>query len=303
MASEDHRALSMRILFIVNPISGVGAGKKLPKKIKELPEYRDIIYDIRFTEYAGHAREIVEEARKKGGYTHIVAVGGDGTVNEVGTSLYGSDIAFGIVSLGSGNGFARHLGYSVSMKKALHQILSNAYAKVDMLEINGTYSLNVSGAGFDAEVAHEFNRFRVRGVVSYIYAGIKMWFRYPEKTYKITYDGKVITDKCFILSFANSSQYGNNASIAPHASLTDGLMDICLLKRPKPWGVVPFLFCLMNAGIDKLSYFREIQCKEALIEGNIAKVHIDGDAARMTSPLHLKVHKGALRVVVPKYAK
>lgn len=301
MESGD-KGKQMRILFIVNPVSGFGLGKRLPEKIKSLPEYRQIDYDIAFTHYAGHARELVKEARTRGKYTHIVAVGGDGTVNEVGTSLFGSDIAFGIVSIGSGNGFARHLGYSVHMKKAIRQVLSDSYAQVDMLEINGQYSLNVSGIGFDAEVAHEFNRFKIRGVFSYILAGVKMWFRYPEKTYKITYDGHSLTDRCFILSFANSSQYGNNASIAPHASLTDGLMDICLLKRPPYWAIVPFLIYFLNSGLDRLSYFKEIQCREAVIEGDIHKAHVDGEAAFMEAPVRLKIHKGALKVIVPKYA-
>ena len=216
----------MHILFIVNPISGLGLGKELPEKIRRIPEYDSIPYDIVFTEYAGHARKLVEDARQEGKYTHIVAVGGDGTVNEVGGALCGSDVAFGVVSLGSGNGFARHLGYSTRMKKALRQVLSGAYAYVDMLEMNGLYSLNVSGVGFDAEVAHEFNRLKRRGVFSYIYAGLKMWFRYTEQEYKITVNGKILNERCFILSFANSSQFGNNASIAPHASLKDGMVDI-----------------------------------------------------------------------------
>ena len=231
----------MRILFIVNPISGLGLGKELPGKIKRLPEYDNVDYDIVFTEYAGHARVLVEEARATCKYTHIVAVGGDGTVNEVGGALCGCDIAFAVVSLGSGNGFARHLGYSIFMTKALKQVLTNQYAQIDVLEINGKYSLNVSGVGFDAEVAHEFNHLKLRGVLSYIYAAIKLWFRYPEKKYKIISDGKVMKVSCFILSFANSSQYGNNAYIAPHASVRDGLMDICILKRPAFWEIMWFL--------------------------------------------------------------
>jgi len=293
----------MRILFIANPISGSGAAKRLPQVIKELPEYDTIDYDIEFTICAGHGRQLVQEAIKSQKYTHIVAVGGDGTVNEVGTELYGSDIVFAIVSLGSGNGFARHLGYSVCMKKALLQVLTKEYAQVDMLEINGVMSLNVSGVGYDAEVAHEFNRFRIRGVFSYIYAGVKLWFRYSSKEYKIVYDGQEVKETCFILSFANSSQYGNNASIAPHASLRDGRMDICLLRRPPFCKVIMFLLYFMNGNIDKLSYFRDIQCEEAIVEGDIQHVHIDGEAMFMKSPLHLKVHKGVLKVVTPKFAR
>lgn len=293
----------MRILFVVNPISGLGLGRELPDKIRRLPEYDDVVYDVVFTEYAGHAVKLVEEVRTTKKYTHIVAVGGDGTVNEVGSALRGSDIAFAVVSLGSGNGFARHLGYSVFMAKALRQVLCDSYANIDMLEINGKFSLNVSGVGFDAEVAHEFNKQKLRGVFSYIYAAIKLWFRYPEKKYRIISNGKVMQVSCFILSFANSSQYGNNACIAPHASVRDGLMDICILKRPAFLEILWFLLFFMNSRIYKLSYYKELQCEEAIIEGGINHVHIDGDAYNMSSPLHLKMHKGVLKVVVPKFIK
>lgn len=293
----------MRILFIVNPISGLGLGRELPDRIKSLAEYDDVAYDIVFTEYAGHATKLVEKAKEAKKYTHIVAVGGDGTVNEVGSALYGSDIAFAVVSLGSGNGFARHLGYSMFMSKALKQVLCDSFAQIDMLEINEKFSLNVSGVGFDAEVAHEFNKLKLRGVLSYIYAIIKLWFRYPEKKYKIISNGKVMRVSCFILSFANSSQYGNNACIAPHASVRDGLMDICILKRPAFLEILWFLLFFMNSRIYKLSYYKELQCEEAIIEGDISHVHLDGDAYTMSSPLNLKIHKGVLKVVVPKFSK
>lgn len=293
----------LHILFIVNPISGLGLGKELPDKIKKLPEYDDVAYDIVFTKYAGHATKLVEEARSARKYTHIVAVGGDGTVNEVASALYGSDIAFAVVSLGSGNGFARHLGYSMFMNKALKQVLCDSYAQIDMLQINDKFSLNVSGVGFDVEVAYEFNKLKLRGVFSYIYAAIKLWFRYPEKKYRIISNGKVMRVSCFILSFANSSQYGNNAFIAPHASVRDGLMDICILKRPAFLEILWFLVFFMNSKIYKLSYYRELQCEEAIVEGDISHVHIDGDAHFMESPIQLKMHKGVLKVVVPKFVQ
>lgn len=291
---------SRRILFIINPISGLGLGKEVPERIKKLPEYDCVRYDVAFTEYSGHARKMVEEVRVTGKYTHIVAVGGDGTVNEVGGALCGSDIAFAVVSLGSGNGFARHLGYSIFMTKALKQVLTEQYVYIDVLQINDKYSLNVSGVGFDAEVAHEFNHQKLRGVFSYIYAALKLWFRYPEKKYKIISDGKAMKVSCFILSFANTSQYGNNAYIAPHASVRDGKMDICILKRPDFFEIIWFLLFFVSAKLYKVSYFKEIQCQEAIVEGAVSRVHIDGDAYLMTSPLHLKVLQGAVKVVVPK---
>ena len=141
----------------------------------------------------------------------------DGTVNEIGTALINTGIAFGVISLGSGNGFARHLGFSQMMNKALKQILKSETTDIDVVEINGHYSLNVSGFGFDAEVAHFFSRMKIRGIFSYIYSIIHMWFRYPGKRYVFHIDGKTWEEDCFVLSVANSSQYGNNDSIAPKA--------------------------------------------------------------------------------------
>jgi YegS/Rv2252/BmrU family lipid kinase len=290
----------MRILFIVNPTSGAGAGKELPDRIKSIPEYNTIDYHIVFTEYAGHASKLAQEARDSLKYTHVVAVGGDGTVSEIGGVLCGSDIILAIVSLGSGNGFARHVGYSMFINRALKQVLTDNYAQVDVLKINDKYSLNVSGVGFDAEVAYEFNHLKMRGVFSYLYAAIKLWFRYPERSYKITSNGKTMQVSCFILSFANSSQYGNNAYIAPHASVRDGLMDICILKRPAFFEIIWFLLFFVSAKLYRLSFYKEIQCKEAIIEGDISRIHIDGDVCSLESPLHLKILPGALKVVVPK---
>ena len=288
------------ILFIVNPISGFGWGKDLPHKLKSMSEYKDVDYEVAFTEYRGHGRKLVEEARETGRYTHIVAAGGDGTVNEVGVALMGSDIALGIIGLGSGNGFARHLGYSIFMHRALRQVLTDQYEQVDVLQMNDKYALNVNGVGFDAEVAHAFNKSKWRGPISYMYYIIRLYFKYPEKRYKITSGGEVMRVKCFILSFANSSQDGNNAFIAPLASVRDGLMDICILRRPAILDILLFVFTLINKNIYRLSFFKEFQCEEAVVEGPISKVHVDGDAYKMSSPLHLKMHKGVLKVVVPK---
>ncbi|MGL5683313.1 MAG: diacylglycerol/lipid kinase family protein [Marinifilaceae bacterium] len=289
-----------KMLFIVNPISGFGWGKDLPNKLRSMSDYKDIDYEIVFTEYGGHARKLVEEARKLNKYTHIVAAGGDGTVNEVGVALMGSDIALGIIGLGSGNGFARHLGYSIFMHRALRQVLTDQCEQVDVLQMNDKFALNVNGVGFDAEVAHAFNKGRWRGPLSYMYNIIRLYFKCPEKRYKITSGGEVMRVKCFVLSFANSSQYGNNAFIAPLASIRDGMMDICILRRPAMLDVLFFLFTLLNKNIYRLSFFKEFQCDEAIVEGRIDKVHVDGDAYHMKSPLHLKMHKGVLKVVVPK---
>ncbi|AZS31564.1 diacylglycerol/lipid kinase family protein [Butyricimonas faecalis] len=291
-----------RILFIVNPISGFGLGWEIPYRIRRIAAYKHIEYNIRFTEYAGHAKEIVEQAKQQN-YTHIIAAGGDGTVNEIGTALINTGIAFGVISLGSGNGFARHLGFSQMMNKALKQVLKSETTNIDVVEINGHYSLNVSGFGFDAEVAHFFSTMKIRGIFSYIYSIVHMWFRYPGKRYVFHINGKTWEEDCFVLSVANSSQYGNNASIAPKASLRDGLVDVCILKRPKYYQIPRFLYCFMNSKIARLPYFSEIQCEEAILEGDLNKAHIDGDPYTLESPVKVKVLPGVLKVIAPKLSR
>lgn len=292
----------MKILFIINPISGFGLGKEVPGRLRRLKMYREVDYMCRFTEYGGHATEIVRQAREED-FTHIVAVGGDGTVNEVGCELKGTDIAFGVVSLGSGNGFARHLGFSMQINKALKQLLTSPVTSIDMIEINGRYSLNVSGIGFDAEVAHFFSKMKLRGIFSYIYSIIRLWFFYPEKTYRFRVGDTYWEERCFIVSIANSSQYGFNASIAPKASIKDGLFDICILKRPKYYQIPRFLYCFGSSKLGMLKYFREIQCSEAVIEGEVSVAHIDGDPYYLESPLHIRNLPGVLRVVYPRLLK
>ena len=201
----------IRMLFIVNPISGFGLGWEVPYRLRRISAYRHVEYNVRFTEFPGHAKVIAEEAKQQG-YTHVVAVGGDGTVRDVGTALMGSDVALGVISLGSGNGFARHLGFSLMMSKALKQLLSSEETYIDVVEINGRYSLNVSGFGFDAVVAYFFNKMKIRGFLSYVFSVIHMWFRYPSRHFVFHINGETWAEECFIMSVANSSQYGNNAS-------------------------------------------------------------------------------------------
>lgn len=290
-----------RFLFIINPISGLGQGKDLPSRLRRTRSFRGVDYVCRFTEYAGHAAQLAAEGLDEG-FTHIVAVGGDGTVNEVGRMLRGKEVAFGVVSLGSGNGFARHLGCSLMIDRALKQLRNSPVAAIDMVELGGHFSLNVSGVGFDAEVAHYFNTMKIRGIASYVYSVVRLWFRYPEKRYHLRIDGQEWEEECFILSIANSPQYGYNASIAPQASLQDGLVDICILKRPKYYQIPRFLYCFGNSKMGRLSYFREIQCREALIEGDISRIHIDGDPYSWEGPLDIRIHPGSLKVVAPKLA-
>jgi diacylglycerol kinase family enzyme len=228
-----------------------------------------------------------------------VAVGGDGTVNEVGSALSGTGTVMGIVPLGSGNGFARHLGYSMREDKALAQLLAGREERVDVMEINGRCSLNVSGLGFDAAIAHVFARGKARGLLAYVWAATRAWFSYKESDYAFRVGDEEWSARGFIVSLANSSQYGYNFVIAPGASARDGLLDLCILRRPRLHEVPYYLFCAATGRVDKLSRFRRVTCEEVTIRGAGPEGHVDGDPCTFTSPVRARVIAGALRVIVP----
>ena len=291
-----------RILFIVNPNAGWHNGGDFKTLLGKMRGYGEVSYDIKLTEYSGHARVLAEEAVACGDYGAVVAVGGDGTVNEVGSVLVGSDVAMGVIPLGRGNGFARHLGYSMRARHALKQLLQCRVDYVDVLDINGTYSFNVSGIGFDALVAHVAAHTKVRGVFSYIWAVASHFFKYGSHTYKIVIDGKPVTLNAFLMSFANTDQYGNNVVIAPRASVQDGFMELCVIDKLRNVFMAGFeytRYLLMDNNPDAHS-FRMFHCREAEISGKINIVHIDGEPMYMQSPIRIKVLPGKLKMLIPR---
>ena len=290
-----------RILFVVNPHSGWHNGGEFANVLSKIPQYRGVKYDIVMTQRRRHAKELAEKGVESGKYKIIVAVGGDGTVNDVATALVGTDVALGVIPMGRGNGFARHLGYSMRLRNALRQLLSGNVDSVDALMINDKYSFNVSGIGFDALVAHVASKTRVRGVFSYIWAAITQFFKYGSHTYKLTIDGKELTLKAFLFSFANTEQYGSNFIIAPRASVQDGVMELCVIDKVKNVLLIGIDYTrhLFLENNEKTQAFRMFHCKEVTIEGKINTVHIDGEPMFMKSPLNIKVLPGVLKAVVP----
>ncbi|MDR1415473.1 MAG: diacylglycerol kinase family lipid kinase [Odoribacteraceae bacterium] len=285
-------------LFIVNPISGHGAGKGLPRRLSRHPRYAGIHSVVRFTKHAGHARELAEQAAAEG-FTHVVAVGGDGTVNEVGSALRGTGIIMGIIPLGSGNGLARHLGYSTRVDSALTQLLDGTPEWMDIIEINGHSSLNVSGLGFDAATAHLFAGGGSRGLFAYVRAAVRLWFCYKEREYTFRVGEETWSERGFIVSLANGSQYGYNFVIAPGASTRDGLLDLCVLRRPRLVEIPLYLLRVATRRVEKLPHFHRVPCREVTILDAAPEGHVDGDPCFFTSPVHARVIAAGLRVALP----
>ena len=217
------------VTFIVNPLSGTHKKGEIPDIISQALDKTKFDYKVLFTEYAGHAAELTRNAVK--GYTDIVvAVGGDGTVNEVARSLVHTSTALGIIPCGSGNGLARHLCIPMDIRKAIAIINQ---CKIDLLDygvINDLPFFCTCGMGFDAFISLKFAGAGKRGPITYVENVLKEGLKYQPETYIVQDETGTKQYKAFLIACANASQYGNNAFIAPQASMTDGLMDVIIME-------------------------------------------------------------------------
>ena len=205
---------------------------------------------IEYTQRRGHAISLANEAAKNG-FDYVVAVGGDGTINEVARGLLNSETPMGILPRGSGNGLARHLGIPVTLTDAIDNLFHHKVMKIDTLSINDKLSLNVSGIGFDGHVANLFANKKIRGLVGYVRISVKEYFRFQEFEAEVSLDNKTEFEKSFIIAVANSSQYGNNIKIAPLASVRDGMLHLTIMKKI-PLYRFDYIFSFLKRLVDEL---------------------------------------------------
>jgi len=230
----------------------------------------------------------------------VVAVGGDGTVNEIGKALVGSETALGIIPTGSGNGLARHLKIPFSFEKAINLINQCKIRKIDTATINDQVFLSIAGIGYDAFVAKKFATASRRGFFTYFRIVSNEYSQYRPKKYILQVDGKIIKRKALFITLANSNQFGNNTSIDPQAKLDDGLIDVCVVRRI-PLLLVPFYVpMLFTRTFHKTHYIEIIRAKQAVITRKKGKtIHLDGDPSRMGKVLEMKVNPLSLNIIVP----
>lgn len=289
------------ILFIINPISGGKDKLKIPGLIDTHLDKAKFNANYSFTEYVGHAAEIAEEAANKN-FDVIVAVGGDGTINEIGTKVMQQDKILGIIPFGSGNGLARFLGIPMQAVKAIKVINSMHVSRIDTATFNEKSYFNMAGMGFDAHISSIFAGNKKRGLSGYLKLGMREMLNYKPETYRIEVDGQVYTRTAFVVSIANSSQYGNNAHISPEASVTDGLLDVCVVKS-FPLYKMPALALDMFRGNTHRSNLVEIfQGKKIKISRTQdAAIHIDGEPFFMGREIDITVVPLSLNIITPAY--
>lgn len=289
-------ALSKK-LFIINPISGGRDKSYIPEIIGK--ELDDKTFEIVFTKGRGHASELTAEGIKNG-FTDFIAVGGDGTVNEVAKMLINTNFNFGILPLGSGNGLARHNGIPLSTGKAIRLLNNPGIRRIDTCKLNNLPFINVSGVGFDAHIGKLFAESKGRGFATYFRQTIHEFKNYRSKRYTISSNGNVISENAFLISFANSSQYGNNAFIAPHADMTDGMIDVSIMKPFPPFNIIELGFKLFTKQIDKSQYVDTIRTKTLTVEREgPGEIHIDGEPVESGKTLVIEVMPKSLNLIVP----
>lgn len=285
------------ILFIINPISGGKKKADLPTLIDQFLDKEKYAPIYAFTEYVGHATELAEEAEKKN-YDVIVAVGGDGTINEVASKLVHSNKTLAIIPFGSGNGLARFLNIPLSAKKAIALINTGKPQLIDTAELNGRKFFNMAGMGFDAHLSSVFAGNKKRGLKSYVELGFKEITTYKAQPYHIEIDGKEYDNSAFAISIANSSQYGNNVYISPKSSLTDGYLDVCII-HPISLVKLPILaFQMITAKTHQSSLVKIIRGKHIKIKRNAADaVHLDGEPLKLGEELEIKIVPASLKIL------
>jgi len=289
-----------KVLFIINKYSGTGYQPAVEGKI--LTRCTDLGFEpfIEFTQGRGHATELARDATASKAFAIIFAVGGDGTVNEVAQGIVGSDQIMGIIPKGSGNGLSRHLCIPINFKETLQYIGSTKVISIDTFQINDQLSMNVSGIGFDGHIARLFGQNGKRGLIGYSKLVLKEFFSYQDFPIHAYIDDQLTETKAFIIAFANSSQFGNNARVAPYASVQDGILDISFIRKIPLTQVIGFASKMFNGTLNRSAFVEIKKGKKITLSFTEAMpFHIDGEGKEPVKEFNIEIKPASLRMLVP----
>ncbi|MCJ8163353.1 diacylglycerol kinase family lipid kinase [Pontibacter sp. E15-1] len=285
------------VRFIINPTSGPRRKVDVSAQILLHLDQEKFAHDIVYTEYAGHAPELARAAADSG-CAIVVAVGGDGTVNEVARGLLYTDTALAILPKGSGNGLARHLLVPMALDGALRVLNQGEATTIDSGSINGHPFFTTAGIGFDAYISSVFAGSKKRGLQSYVELVMKEVRHYRHQPVRASINGKVIDTDCFVMAFANAAQYGNNAYIAPQADIRDGLLDVCLVRRLDFIKALNLSYCMLTnqlAHAGSAEYFKtscvQVETEEPMM------FHADGEFRGKASAFDVQIQPLSLKVI------
>jgi len=290
----------LKARFIFNPHSG--SNRRNPHLRDRAAEFiRQHGWDatVVATERPRHATELAAQAVAEG-CTLVVAIGGDGTMNEVASALVDTPACFGLIPCGSGNGLGRHLGIRDPQRDAFQILLEGRPLAIDTGMVNADPFFCVAGTGFEAQIASRFASLTSRGFSGYLRTGVQTWRSYRPERYTIHHSRGRDTIEAFTLAISNSSQYGNNAYIAPGASMSDGLLDLTAVPGIGLLNAVPLLWRLFNGSLDRVATVRTWQEDHFVVEREKPGwIHTDGEPRAEVSRLEITVRPRSLRIMVP----
>lgn len=289
-----------KIIFIVNPISGHHNKTNFPDLVRNHIDKNKFDYTIVFTERANHATELTMKAIEDG-YEYIAAVGGDGTINEVAKCLIGKEQILVIVPYGSGNGLANHLGLPFKIERHIKEVINKGKVyKIDTATMNDIPFISIAGIGFDALIADYFAKDENRGFLTYAKLVTEKYPNYRQKEYTLILDDKTTIEcKPFFVTFANSSQFGYNAEISPKASVQDGLLDVCVFKKPNILEVPIVATYFLAKQIDKSNFIDIYKAKKIQVIRKVDEVaNIDGEPVEMSKDIIVKIKPLSLNILL-----
>lgn len=293
--------LKKKVLFIINPVSGVKQVTKagIENLISETLDPEKFTYSCAYSESAGHSFELSKEAVRNG-FDIIASVGGDGTANQVINGIIGSKTVFALIPAGSGNGLARFMNIPLVLQKSIELINRESIKLIDTISINNNQFVSIAGVGFDALVARKFAKAERRGFFSYFHIALQSYPGYRPRKYRMVIDGAKVNRKALFVSFANSNQFGYNTIIAPEASIDDGLMDVCIVKKV-PVITAPYILGLLwRNKLVNSGYLEVIKAKEVVLKRNRNKtINLDGEPVKLGKDLVIKVNHKSLKMIVP----
>jgi YegS/Rv2252/BmrU family lipid kinase len=290
-----------KLLFIINKYSGVGYQPQLEGRIVDACKAYDIGCTIEFTSGPGHATELANAGKEK--FDSVIAVGGDGTVNEVARGLVHSGTPMGILPKGSGNGLARHIGISMNFANALQQLLSGVVIRMDTFLLNNRLSVNVSGIGFDGHIANLFSTGTKRGFYGYVKLTTREYFTINEFPVQLELENQLHHHHAFMIAVANSAQYGNNAWISPYSSIADKKLQLVIVKKIPLYKGLAFGYSMFRRQLVNNSVYRSIDIENGVLKTpQPVAFHIDGEPCGHASQFEIKLQPESLKMIIPATA-
>jgi diacylglycerol kinase (ATP) len=297
--------MRMKTMFVINPISGKGRRRKPEKtmeKIRHAYTKAGADFEIRLWDRPDRIDEIIGDAIAQG-FDVVVAAGGDGTINEIGHRLVGTQVALGVIPLGSGNGFARHLGYSRRINKALAQLLTAQTVEIDTGDFGGIPFMNNAGIGIDAEVARAFKATKTRGLHNYARLGAHAFFTFKTFGVKLVVDDKreYIWENLMFIDITNGSQWGGGAMVAPLSTISDGFLEAVVWEKSTIFNLPRLVKLLFLGKLYRHPHIKMVRGKKFEITRRLAgTAHVDGEAVTLGKRIEALIHEKSMKLLVPR---